>query len=98
LVLLPEPWIEVVRGSDLGGSLLGELSNEVEPGHELSGVTVEPIAKCGGCDDSIFQLGDGTWALVHLTWSGRQETTPFPLTYRVKSEAELRDLMAERAH
>jgi hypothetical protein len=52
---------------DLGKRLVAELERQVQPGHELAGRNVMPIAKCGGCDDAVFRLDDETWAIDHLT-------------------------------
>ncbi len=55
-------------------SLKAELAREVPAGHVLFGKSV--IAKAVGRhpDDVVFQLDDGRYATVHLTWS--QESDP----------------------
>jgi hypothetical protein len=96
--MLPEPWMQTDAGSELAAALLTELSKEVGPGHQLHGLTMGAFANCGACDDAIFQLEDGTWALVHLTWAGREEAEPFPWTSKVDTEADLEQLVADRTH
>jgi hypothetical protein len=55
---------------------------EVGPGHPLFGIRAKLIGRHDGSDDALFRLMDGSArvAVVHLTWIGRQEEPPFPLT------------------
>jgi hypothetical protein len=59
-----------------------ELSRELRSGHVLSGLDFEAVGKRGDRDDALFRLNDGSGrlALVHLTWSGKQEHPPWPST------------------
>jgi hypothetical protein len=95
---LPEPWLQVSECDDVGRGLVAELEREVQPGHHLAGRKAVPIAKCGGCDDAIFRVDDGTWAIVHLTWSRRPEAPPWPRTERIVSFPGLETAMSSHAH
>ncbi|WP_034620595.1 hypothetical protein [Cellulomonas sp. URHE0023] len=64
-----------------------ELSKEIAPGHLLHGRIDRIEASFEASDDVIVRLSDGTFALVHPTWSGRQESPSFP-TSRLLGEAE----------
>ena len=55
-----------------------ELSTEIAPGHLLHGRIDRIEAFFLASDDVIVRLVDGTFALLHPTWSQRQETPPFP--------------------
>ena len=44
-----------------------ELGREVEPGHVLHGVKAEAVAACRHCDDVLFALAGGRYAVVHLS-------------------------------
>ena len=79
---LPEPWMSANEFDHLGKRLVAELERKVQLGHELAGRKLVPVAKCGVCDDAVFCLDDGTWSIVHLTWSGQAESPPWPRTER----------------
>ncbi len=53
------------------------------------------LAKCAHCDDVAFDLRDGTYAIVHLTWSRQPESPPWPRFTQVASEVDLRAAMSE---
>jgi hypothetical protein len=74
----PEPWL--VLADDARPTFQDELTTEVAAGHPLGGEVVTAVAKCGHCDSAVFAV-EGRfvqWALVHLTWSGRPESPPWP--------------------
>jgi hypothetical protein len=49
----------------------------------LAGVRLQAIARCTGCDNVVCSLSDGTFAIVHLTWSRtKPEQSPWPSTTR----------------
>ena len=60
--------------------VLLELQRELSPGHALHGKALKILARCGASDDYLFAADDGTGLLakVHLTWSQRPETPPWP--------------------
>lgn len=68
-------------------AVLRELSLEIDPGHELSGQVVRVEAFFEASDDVIVGLVDGTFALVHPTWTGRTEPPPHPTAIRLGSGA-----------
>lgn len=92
-----EPWSAVAHG---GGALEQELRRELAAGHVLFGRSVRAAARRHDRDDVLFELTDtGECAVVHLTWTGREERPPFPMTrtYRSISSWEHRDAECDRA-
>lgn len=61
-------------------TLLSELKLELSPNHILYNKNVELIAKKTNNDDIILALESGSIAVVHLTWSSKQEIDGFPIT------------------
>ena len=62
-----------------------ELYRELSPQHQLFGVEARAVAVRQDNDDVLFELSGKTapavFAVVHLTWSGRQDQHPgFPWT------------------
>jgi hypothetical protein len=74
----PEPWFRPVP--QLATALVREAQAEIRSDHELAGHELTAIVKCAGCDDVIFSVDDGTFALVHLTWAKHPEPPPWPVT------------------
>ena len=78
-----DPWWDL-RGDDdfvawMRASIDAELAREVGPGHILHGRSATALARCKHCDDALFQLHDGEFARVHLTWSQRRlDKRPWP--------------------
>lgn len=70
---LPNHWLPA---GDQAKRLKEELARELPPGHVLDGVAATAIARRTDCDDVLFALSDDRFAVVHLTWSGSQETDP----------------------
>ena len=52
-----------------------ELQRELSPAHPLFDIGAEAIGKSEANDDVLFQLQNGEFALVHLTWTGHIEAT-----------------------
>ncbi|MFJ3610414.1 hypothetical protein [Streptomyces hydrogenans] len=86
--LLPAPWWVPDDGMD-GFDL--ELHRELSHGHPLHGVKATAVARCEGCDDVLFSIANQPfpWAVVHLTWTGREERAPWPMTTPLASLSEL---------
>jgi hypothetical protein len=85
------PWEPV----DDGSGLEAELAKEIGKLHPLYGKTLRAVAKRIDRDDVIF-AGPDCVALVHLTWSSKQETDPrWPSTYVFTSIDELAGQLAE---
>ncbi len=74
------PW-EPVSADHVAG-LGRELRREVRRGHVLFGASARVIARRGDTDDLLFVI-DGpprSYAVVHLTFTGRREPPPCPWT------------------
>jgi hypothetical protein len=96
---LPEPWIRVTSGAALGRQLLAELQRELAPGHSIYGRQAHAIARCCGCDEVVFALEEnGTFALVHLTWSGHPDVPPWPHTTVLPTFLALELAVSSHAH
>jgi len=79
---LPSPWVLVNAGER--AALESELLAEVSQGHPLSGNRVTAIARCEGCDEVVFSVGDSAgFVSVHLTWRRAPEPPPWPTTERL---------------
>ena len=70
---LPNHW---ALAGDQADNLTAELALELPTGHMLDGTALTAVARRTDCDDVLFELSDGRFALVHLTWSGSRETDP----------------------
>jgi hypothetical protein len=68
----------------LGDGLVLELQREVGPDHPLFSKPTRALAVARDRDDVLFEISEGstrTYAVVHLTWSRKQEASgKFPLT------------------
>ena len=74
------PWKPILRNQQ---EFSLELSGEVGPGHPLFGKQVQALARPFDNDDVLFAiLETKQYAVVHLTWSGKQEPhSLFPGTF-----------------
>jgi hypothetical protein len=67
---------------DLGGDgltsdvLERELQRELSAGHPLAGLAPSAVARRDDRDDVLFDLHDGRYAVVHLTWSKASPPDP----------------------
>lgn len=77
-------------------ALHAELMRELAPGHVLHGVDLHVLARAIPQDEAVVETGDGRVALVHLSWSGRPETPPWPRTELVTSAQHLETLLEFR--
>jgi hypothetical protein len=91
-----EPWFRL--DAEHGRSFESEVRAEVASGHELHGLDLRAIAKCGGCDDVVFRASDDTFAIVHLTWARMPETPPWPLTSRLGGFIAVEAAMDQHDH
>ena len=64
----------------INAALVNELKKELAPDHQLFGCTATAIARANPNDDVLFKLEGGRAAIVHLTWKGSSERTPWPAT------------------
>ncbi len=70
--------------------LENELRVEINNGHLLYNKNVSAIIRRYDCDDVVYQLSDNSYALVHLTWSGKIESnSKFPSTSIYKTLADI---------
>jgi len=71
-----EPWQKPANPS----LLKAELEKELSSGHYLHKFIGQflPVASSGAADDVVFEIREMGYVLVHLTWSGKNERTPWP--------------------
>jgi len=74
-----QPWNPLNSEQDRQ-NLFAELQREVDSIHPLYGLTATAVAYRDDQDDVAFLLKDGRLAVVHLTWIGKQDCSPFPRT------------------
>ena len=69
------PWVAVGK---FNNNLTTELHREVTEHHVLWRKQVRPLAQRVDCDDVLFEIEGpvNTYAVVHLTWSGKSESEP----------------------
>lgn len=86
------PWTALEDGSS---DLVAELRREVALGHVLfERKNIRAIAKREDCDDVLFGV-ENLLAVVHLTWSSRENNPRWPHTELHGSWAEF---LSERMH
>jgi hypothetical protein len=71
---LLDPWHAVT--AERRAQLDAEVARELAPGHVLTGKTLTAVAARSDQDDVLFEVEGVGYAVVHLTWSGRRETSP----------------------
>ncbi|MGD1846074.1 MAG: hypothetical protein ACFB10_11830 [Salibacteraceae bacterium] len=74
------PWEDTMLTHDLGEALEMELTKELHPTHPLYNSQFEIQAKRQDKDDILIEIVGGGLAVVHLTWSGKEERGIFPST------------------
>jgi hypothetical protein len=91
-LVFSDPWWDLRGGEDqearMRQAVAEELGREAGGGHPLAGTEVAVVARCTACDDVVVKLPDERPAVVHLTWSGRVERSPWPRTAIFASAAE----------
>lgn len=76
---IPDGW--TILDETARRTVKSELKREVKRRHPLFGLTLTPVGTCNGCDDTLVFVEDQRrWALVHLTYAGRSERPPWPIT------------------
>jgi hypothetical protein len=86
-----------VRGeAEEAERLRTELLRELSPGHALHGLDLHVIARAIPQDEVIVETADGRVALVHMTWTGRAESPPWPTTEILDSAEHLEDTLEFR--
>ena len=76
-----EPWHRAE--GDSARTFEAEAATEIADGHELHGLDLIAIATCEGCESVVYGGSDGTFAIVHLSWTTKRETPPSPRTTRL---------------
>ena len=100
--VFPESWWDL-RGNDaevdrLRGSLERELQREIAPGHPLYGRSAKAVARCHRCDDALFDLEDGQFAQVHLSYPKQApDRPPYPKTTELRDWARACEAVEDHA-
>lgn len=74
---LPIPWF--VPDGKIRHRLTQELLAELSDGHPLFDAHPKVLTRCGACDEVLVRVGEVNFGMVHLTWSGKSVTPPWPL-------------------
>lgn len=91
--VFPEGWWDL-RGNDaeaerMRDRLERELRRELASDHLLYRRGVRAVARCQHCDEALFDLGDGEFALVHLSWPHTgPDRSPWPRASVVRNWTE----------
>ena len=91
-----DPWFRLVGASARASEQ--EATTEIADGHELHGLALTAVAKCEVCDSVVFRGADDTFAIVHLTWTARPETPPWPRTTRLGGFIAVETAMDQHEH
>lgn len=93
--VFPEPWWDL-RGREVLEeqqrlAMAQRITQEVAQGHILYGRTARTIARCGACDEVLYEVDGRGYALVHLTWTHKTpEKPPWPATALYETWPEAR--------
>lgn len=90
-----DPMLDLRAEPDRARVLGAELARELGPGHELYGLRWTVVAEAMPQDEVLVEAGDLTY-LVHLTWTGRPEKSPWPVAERVDNAEEFERLVEFR--
>jgi GNAT superfamily N-acetyltransferase len=97
-MVLPDPWVDLRGGGDFEqkqrDALTRELVTELDSAHPLHGHAFTVVARSEADDDVLVALPSGGWAVVHLTWSGKTESPPWPATTFYSTFDELEHAVA----
>lgn len=62
-------------------TVMDELFREVpRREHALSCRDLTVVARCAACDEVLVRLDNASHALVHVSWTGQREQSPWPRT------------------
>jgi len=87
------PWWSLRGDTAIARALEDQLHEELPRGHILDGLSPVAIARRQDNDDVMFDLSDGRFAIVHLTWSDDPAPDPaWPATtvYATWNDAQQR--------
>lgn len=90
-----EPMIDLRHDQSRASLLADELHREVGVGHPLAGERWTVVAEAEPQDDVVVVAGAQV-AMVHLTWSGRRESPPWPSHDAIPGPEALQRLIADR--
>ncbi len=83
-----KPWIPLSEEESKGVGI--ELKKEISEKHQLYGVNIRAIAKRIDCDDVLFEIENGAFAVVHLTYAQYPEPDPqWPYTIKYNNVDDL---------
>ncbi len=90
-----EPWSDISEYPEKHGEALrSELLREASECHILHGKELKVLAKREDCDHILVST-DEYYFVVHLTWSGKREKPPYPMTDEFKTIEKLKAKLAE---
>ncbi len=84
---LSDNWV-YIKDESIKTGLLNEALGEMSVKHDLVEKLSHAIATCENNDDVLFELINGDYAIVHLTWNGHESDPAFP-AYRLCRKKEL---------
>ncbi|WP_330476503.1 hypothetical protein [Terrabacter sp. C0L_2] len=90
-----DPMVDLRSEAERAAVLETELAREVGHGHVLQGRKWTVVAEAMPQDEVLVQDRDDVF-LVHLTWKGRREESPWPTVERVDSREEFEHLLEFR--
>jgi len=80
ITFLEEPWESISIEQKL--AFENELEKEINPNHILADSCFSAFSIKSGCDDVLFEINskkfEQQFALVHLTWKGKNDDENFP--------------------
>lgn len=73
------------------------LERELSAAHPLFSRSPKVIGRCRATDDVVVSLGDGSFAIVHLTWQGKPDQFPdkYPAWTGVQTIEQLNGYIAQ---
>lgn len=92
----PEPWLRL--GGDTAGDVEDEAATEIAAGHQSHGLALTAVARCEGSDSVVLRASDGTFAMIHLSWTRKPETPPWPRTTRLGGVIAVEAAMDQHEH
>lgn len=91
-----EPLHDVRHKAQEAEELRAELLAELSDGHMLHGADLRVVARALPQDEVVVETPNGRVALVHVTWSGHQESPPWPITEMIDSAEHLEQTLQFR--
>jgi hypothetical protein len=99
-LVLTDPWWDLRGGGDLEqqqrDALTRELVTELGSANPLHGQALTVVARSDANDDVLVALSSGGWVVVHLTWSRKVESPPWPSTTYYSTIEELEHGLQEQ--